>query len=298
MAAPAAMTSDQVAFNLTNRAPSADWHLIPLDVERVDNVANLMTYRALGRKAEFVMPAMRVGRAVAAGDIIPLVLAPPPPQPHRAPPLDFPSSSSGAHSPAQEAPNDAAVDEQEYELAAGAPVEEAMNMLDVVMPGFAVMAGHAEPDDEVHDDGSQDGGGECDPGAAAVPAELNDVLGGDPASGPAAADLTPEDLAKACWMTPRGDVFCSALPWRNVGKLGRLTQFPWSLPPEQQTLSVKCYMHGCSFLIPRRMCTDEDVLRWLMSGERPDTDNELARLAAKERHAEQWREFRSFLSDR
>ena len=56
-------------------------------------------------------------------------------------------------------------------------------------------------------------------------------------------------------------------PFCSMPSIGRITQYPSHLPPDKQSVSIRCAMHSrCSVTRMRKSWTDAQLLAWLLSG--------------------------------
>ncbi len=112
--------------------------------------------------------------------------------------------------------------------------------------------------------------------AFSVPAAAD--LEGPAAEGEAGADAdgagkdlaterhyTSGECALAADISAAGYVTCSLPPWRGMGNVGRLTDWPADVAPEQRACSMKCWIHRgrCAIVRRRRHVTDDMMVRWL-----------------------------------
>jgi hypothetical protein len=105
------------------------------------------------------------------------------------------------------------------------------------------------------------------PREAGVAEEQQDGEGGGEARAGAAWPLLG-----AINIEQNGYVRCAAAPWaeRAGGVIGRFTYYPVVLPPHQQNIALRCFMHPrCSAVRRRARYTEEALLRWLLDSTPP-----------------------------
>ena len=235
-------TSDELALQLLRDAP--EWRLIPLECEPDAGSQSLLdcVVHAFEAEVPFPISSNREQRQ-AAQELELLVLD-----------LDDPltgASLEGSRSPGvldSDSSNEdcgwqSELDDQEqsdWEFA----FEESEEAI-------AAEAEQLEPAVDEH---------EADASADAAGAE-------DPAPVP-----TAQEGAFAAERCGRGFVTCSLLPWRDLGQLGQLTEYPQSVAPEKRTLLMRCRLHGkgrnCYLMKTRANgWTDDMMLHWLFLGQ-------------------------------
>ena len=88
-----------------------------------------------------------------------------------------------------------------------------------------------------------------------------------------------------------GMVTCELPPWRDYPVVCQFSSWPITLPPEQQSVSIKCFIHkNCRHAIGRKWVEDTDLLKWLYVARIPGSEAEAEQCAQE--HALAWEDFR------
>ena len=105
---------------------------------------------------------------------------------------------------------------------------------------------------------------------------LEQDVGGEAATAEEGASPSAlvEDAIKHCKVSDSGYVTCSLEPWSAHRTLGRITTWPKDKDKQLRSISCKCYLHPkCSSAAKKvKVCSEETLLRWLLSGHLPDSD--------------------------
>ena len=106
-----------------------------------------------------------------------------------------------------------------------------------------------------------------------------------------------EDFVRAARIDTDGFVSCPLHPHGRYAFVARLQAFPKMAPPEEQAVSVRCYIHGgCKHIMARRWASDRELLAWVFAGQRGNSATAIE--MAKQAHAEAWEEFYQNMSAR
>ena len=108
---------------------------------------------------------------------------------------------------------------------------------------------------------------------------------------------TAQEGAFAAERCGRGFVTCSLLPWRDLGRLGQLTEYPQSEAPEKRKLLMRCRLHGKGrqcYLMKNRSngWTDDMMLHWLFLGQLKSEEASTVAVGVEElaqQHKDNWK---------
>ena len=115
----------------------------------------------------------------------------------------------------------------------------------------------------------------------------------DPVPDPIPPPPTPTEAASASEVEDlSGYIKCLLEPWKSIPLLGRITEWPDTVPKEKRVCLIRCCLHqSCSIKVGRRRASNEALLEWFYAGEiAPEGADRFVRIALGEAHMAMWKD--------
>jgi hypothetical protein len=266
-------TSDELALDLL--ALRNNWSIVPLKYDLDTSSPSLVSMIITELSDEFVAPPprarvfaaridlpaefelgdpMEYGRSIASSSAVQLTSAAP-----GAPAADHLGDGLGDHSSDDGAGEDTLIADVEPDVLD--------DMAELLEEGCGLPP--------MHEEAMLDADMEPEPLEVMTPAEAlavdEQVLADAEAGPPIEADAAPpilaaEECALVAEVDADGYIFCPLEAVCQYKPCGRITFFPAELPPERQSVSIRCRIHAqCSFTRTRRNVSNARLLRWLFT---------------------------------
>ena len=97
------------------------------------------------------------------------------------------------------------------------------------------------------------------------------------------------ELAAATVEGPTGEITCPLPPFADFGPIGRCSDWPADKEPVARSQSMRCWLQrGNCAVAKSRKVSQEQLIRWLVSGELPCPDTRAERLRLSLIHRSKW----------